>query len=87
MKPYVVIIKQMKDNKIILTEAELKSMIERAYNDGYNDGYSKNCWWYNNTPTITYCGSATNITPEDPFRKVEVWCSNNTTGEIGDNYV
>ena len=62
MKPYVVIIKQIKDGKIILTEQELKSIVERAYNDGYNDGLSKNWWW--NTPSITYSGNSISNTPQ-----------------------
>ena len=52
MKPYVVIIKQMQNNKIILSEQELRSMIERAYNDGYNDGNSY-YWRHYNWPYVT----------------------------------
>ena len=54
----------MKDNKIILTEEELKAIVQRAYDDGHSDGYDKgyeagrkNYWW--NSPTITY-GNGTN---------------------------
>lgn len=63
MKPYVVIIKQIKDGKVILTEEELKSIVERAYNDGYSDG-SNRLWTY--TPSITYCGNSGNSTPYTP---------------------
>ena len=82
MKPYVVIIKQIKDGKIILTEQELKSIVERAYNDGYNDGSSKNWWW--NTPSITYSGSNTpqyiNDTGTSPFEEqYKITC--NTVGD------
>lgn len=56
MKPYVVIIKQFKDGKIVLTEQELKDIVQRAYNDGYNEGFGKG-WW---TPTITYGGNNVN---------------------------
>lgn len=62
MKPYVVILKQIKDNKIILTEEELKSIVERAYDDGYNDG--NNYYWrhyWSNYPYI-YNTTRDNIT-------------------------
>lgn len=81
MKPYVVIIKQMKDNKIILTEDELKSIIERAYRDGYNDGYnsgSSHNWW--NYPSITYCGNNIDTnstgTPMKPYEGITITCNN-----------
>lgn len=62
MKPYVVILKQIKDNKIILTEEELKAIVERAYDDGYNDGnsyYWRHYW--SNYPYI-YNTTCDNIT-------------------------
>ena len=86
MKPYVVIIKQFKDGKIVLTEQELKDIVQRAYNDGYNEGFGKG-WW---TPTITYGGNGGSTPPTydktttpnqwtDPYK---ITCDiNNYTGE------
>lgn len=56
MEPFVVIVKELKDGKISLTESELKRIIKQAYNEGYNEG-SKNKWW--NYP-ITYSNSTRN---------------------------
>lgn len=44
MEPFVVIVKELKDGKISLTESELKRIIKQAYNEGYNEG-NKNKWW------------------------------------------
>lgn len=94
MKPYVVIIKQMKDNKIILTEDELKSIVQRAYDDGHSDGYDKgyeagrkNYWW--NTPSITYNPNypygntiTTDHTNTPLYDGISITCKNdNKTGE------
>lgn len=80
MKPYVVIIKQIKDNKIILSEDELKSIVERAYNDGYNDG---NRYWFNN-PSITYTYNNNPLTTDHTigplYDGITITC-NNTEGE------
>ena len=79
MKPYVVIIKQTKDNKIILSEDELKSIVERAYNDGYNDG---NRYWFNN-PSITYTYNnplTTDHTTSPFYDGITILC-NNAEGE------
>lgn len=83
MKPYVVVIKQIKDGKIILTEQELKSIVERAYNDGYSDGSSK---WWTCTPSITYNGNSSPYTPQyintadSPFtEQYKITC--NTVGD------
>lgn len=83
MKPYVVIIKQFKDGKIVLTEQELKDIVQRAYNDGYNEGASKT-WW---SPTITYTGNGGNtpptydynITPNPIYDPYRITCDTNTT--------
>ena len=56
MEPFVVIVKELKDGKISLTENELKRIIKQAYNEGYNEG-NKNKWY--NWP-ITYTTTATN---------------------------
>lgn len=101
MKPYVVIIKQMKDNKIILSEQELKSMIERAYNDGYNDGNSYFWRHYNwnyvtNTGSVTLnggitTGSTSDRTYETTISNSDIPTTNTATGlniifNTGDNF-
>lgn len=70
MEPIVIIVKELKDNKITLTESELKSIVRQAYNEGYNEGKKTN-WW--NTGGITY----TNTTPPPVYL-------NNTTGDTPD---
>ena len=78
MKPYVVIIKQMQNNKIILTEEELKSIIERAYNDGYNDGNSYYWRHWTSSPYIyNYRGNEINTITTD--RTISINNTNNNT--------
>lgn len=68
MEPIVIIVKELKDNKITLTESELKSIVRQAYNEGYNEGKKTN-WW--GTGGITYTNTST--TPPPVYL-------NNTTG-------
>ena len=56
MEPIVIIVKELKDGKISLTESELKHIIKQAYNEGYNEG-NKNKWW--NSPFV-YTNTTTN---------------------------
>ena len=70
MEPIVIIVKELKDNKITLTESELKSIVRQAYNEGYYEGKKTN-WW--GTGGITY----TNTTPQPTYL-------NNTTGDTPD---
>ena len=72
MEPIVIIVKELKDNKITLTESELKSIVRQAYNEGYNEG-KKTYWW--NTGGITY----TNVSPTS-----QPVYLNNTTGNTPD---
>ena len=72
MEPIVIIVKELKDNKITLTESELKSIVRQAYNEGYNEGKKTN-WWC--TGGITYTN--TNTTPQPTYL-------NNTTGNTPD---
>lgn len=54
MNPVVIIVKDMKNGKILLTEDELKEIVRCAYNDGYWEGKKTN--WYGG---ITYTSSNT----------------------------
>ena len=72
MEPIVIIVKELKDNKITLTESELKSIVRQAYNEGYYEGKKTN-WW--GTGGITYTN--TNTTPQPVYL-------NNTTGDTPD---
>ena len=40
MKPFI-IFKELKDNKVELTEEELEELITKAYDQGNSDGYTK----------------------------------------------
>lgn len=71
MEPIVIIVKELKDNKITLTESELKTIVRQAYNEGYYEGKKTN-WW--NTGCITY---TTTSTPQPAYL-------NNTTGDTPD---
>lgn len=78
MEPVVVIVKEIKNGKIMLTENELKTIVQRAYNDGYWEG-RKNNWYsggitYTNTsPYITTCN---NRTP-DKYNNITITCDTN----------
>lgn len=72
MEPIVIIVKELKDNKITFTESELKSIVRQAYDEGYCEGKKTN-WW--NAGGITYTN--TNTTPQPVYL-------NNTTGDTPD---
>ena len=72
MEPIVIIVKELKDNKITLTESELKSIVRQAYNEGYYEGKKTN-WWGTGTGGIIYTNTNTNPT-----------YLNNTTGDTPD---
>lgn len=59
MEPVIVVVKEIKNGKIQLTEDELKTIVRRAYSDGYWDGKKTN-YWYGG---ITYTNS-TGTPPE-----------------------
>ena len=79
MEPVVIIVKDMKNGKILLTENELKEIVRRAYNDGYWEG-RKNCWSYGGiTYTNTgpyYSTTSTNSTP-DKYSNITITCDTN----------
>ena len=54
MEPYVVFIKERDNGKVVLTEKELRSIIQQAYSRGYADG---NHWYwpYYYSTTTTPC--------------------------------
>ena len=73
MEPVVIIVKDMKNGKILLTEDELKTIVRRAYNDGYWEG-KKNNWYYGG---ITYTSTnpyttATNGTGSNPNKYADI---------------
>jgi hypothetical protein len=74
MEPVVVVVKEIKNGKIMLTEDELKTIVRRAYNDGYWEG-RKNNWYggitYRNTTTTPY-PYTTNITSSDPDKYANI---------------
>lgn len=80
MEPVVIIVKDIKNGKILLTEDELKTIVRRAYNDGYWEGKKTN--WYggityttasNTYPSINY--DNTSGTPcTDP--NIKITCDN-----------
>ena len=87
MEPVVVIVKDMKNGKILLTEDELKTIVRRAYNDGYWEG-RKNNWYggitYFNTTTTpyTYTTNGTSSNP-DKYANITITCDNkNVDGQI-----
>ena len=52
MDPIIVVIKEIKNGKIQLTEEELKGIVRRAYNEGYWEG-KKNYYYSPFTYTST----------------------------------
>lgn len=90
MEPVVVVVKEIKNGKIMLTEDELKTIVRRAYNDGYWEG-RKNCWYGGG---ITYTGVTntpsyitTNGTSGDPdkYANITITCDedrNSIRGQI-----
>ena len=76
MKPYVVIIKEMDNNKIIMSADELKRLVESAYNDGYTDGTSR-YWWYQQP--YTWYSNQLSSTSEH----ITITCNT----ENGENYI
>lgn len=58
MDPVVIIVKDIKNGKIQLTEEELKEIVRRAYNDGYWEGKKNNFYW-----PYTYSGTTTGNGP------------------------
>ena len=84
MEPVVIIVKDMKNGKILLTEQELKEIVRRAYNDGYWEG-RKNCWSYGGiTYTNTgpyYSTTSTNSTP-DKYADITITCDENKRNSI-----
>lgn len=81
MEPVVVIVKEIKNGKIMLTENELKTIVQRAYNDGYWEG-KKNNWYggitYTNTTTTpyTYTTRGTDSNP-DKYSNITITCDTN----------
>lgn len=72
MEPVIVVVKEIKNGKIMLTEDELKTIVRRAYSDGYWEG-RKNNWYcgtyYNSTnPYIT----TTNGTSSNPNKYADI---------------
>lgn len=84
MKPYIFITKSPdKNGKFVFTEAELKKILEKVYDDGYNEGlqcYSK--WW---SAPITVTSEFPNIktTPSVVPNPYQVTCDN-TINTVGD---
>ncbi len=88
MEPIVIIVKELKDNKITLTESELKSIVRQAYNEGYSEG-KKSSWWgtgcifytnTNTTPQPTYLNNTTGDTPD--LNNITITCeANNALGD------
>ena len=84
MEPVVIIVKDIKNGKILLTENELKEIVRRAYNDGYWEG-RKNCWsyggiTYTNTP-YTYTTNGTSSNP-DKYADITITCDENKRNSI-----
>ena len=87
MEPVVIIVKDIKNGKILLTEQELKDIVRRAYNDGYWDG-KKNSWYcggitYTNTTTTpyTYTTNGTGSNP-DKYADITITCDENKRNSI-----
>lgn len=86
MEPVVVIVKDMKNGKILLTEDELKAIVLRAYNDGYWEG-RKNNWYggitYTNTTTTpyTYTTNGTSSSP-DKYADITITCDDSKRNSI-----
>ena len=86
MEPVVVVVKEIKNGKIMLTEDELKTIVRRAYNDGYWEG-RKNNWYggitYTNTTTTpyTYTTNGTGSNP-DKYADITITCDENKRNSI-----
>ena len=86
MEPVVIVVKEIKNGKISLTEDELKEIVLRAYNDGYCEG-KKNNWYgsitYTNTtppPTPLYTTTCNN-TPEK-YNNITITCSDDNQFDL-----
>lgn len=84
MEPVVVVVKEIKNGKIMLTEDELKTIVRRAYNDGYWEGRKNN--WYGG---ITYTSTnpyitTTNGTSSNPnkYADITITCDENKRNSI-----
>ena len=87
MEPIVIIVKELKDNKITLTEPELKSIVRQAYNEGYYEGKKTNWWgvggitYTNTTPQPTYLNNTTKDTSPDSNNIIITCEANNALGD------
>ena len=81
MEPVVIIVKDIKNGKILLTEDELKTIVRRAYNDGYWEGRKTN--WYGGITYTTATNSNLPInydnTSGTPYTDptIKITCDNN----------
>ena len=80
MEPVVIIVKDIKNGKILLTEDELKTIVRRAYNDGYWEG-KKNNWYcdgitYTNTNPYITTTNGTSSNP-DKYNNITITCDTN----------
>lgn len=85
MEPVVIIVKDMKNGKILLTEDELKTIVRRAYNDGYWEG-RKNNWYcggitYTNTNPYITTTNGTNSNP-DKYADITITCDDSKRNSI-----
>ena len=85
MEPVVVVVKEIKNGKIMLTEDELKTIVQRAYNDGYWEGRKNN--WYSGG--ITYTGTSPYITTinstssnPDKYANITITCDDSKRNSI-----
>ena len=85
MEPIVVIVKEIKNGKILLTEDELKELIRRAYNDGYWEGKKNNqyCGGFIYTNTNPYI-TTTNGTSSNPdkYADITITCDDSKKNSI-----
>lgn len=84
MEPVVIIVKDVKDGKIQLTEQEIKDMVRRAYTEGYWDGKRSGTggFWYNDPLNIPPYITTTSRTYEP--NKYEITCSNEPEQVMGE---
>lgn len=73
MEPVVIIVKDIKNGKILLTEDELKTIVRRAYNDGYQEG-RKNNWYGGITYTSPYYTTTTTNSTPDKYANITITC-------------
>lgn len=52
MKPMIIVVNSTENKNIILSESQLKEIIDMAYNDGYNDGCR--IYYYPQYTPLTY---------------------------------